>query len=313
MFNILVVGKKPPPVGGVTIFISRFEKALKKVENTTVLNLSFSSYFNRIDAVHINSSNPVKRLFWILFFSVRSKNIYYTIHGGDPRLNNFFNRISLKIVKGVFCLNKNVHEALLENKIHSMMHTTIFQENLPEFERYLVNRVNRKKDSINVLFYINNDSLRHGKEIYGASFILEFLNHIKNDSLSRILFTVVDLSGCYKEKFKSINNVKLKYIDNSVNFIEFLSLSDIYIRPTSTDGNSVALLEASILGLETIASDVVSRPKATKLYSYGDVNELVLVFRECVNNIISNNNSAKELNLNSVIDLVAFMENRLDF
>jgi len=44
--------------------------------------------------------------------------------------------------------------------------------------------------------------------------------------------------------------------------------SDIYLRPTSTDGDAVAIREALSLGTPVVASDIVSRPQGVNLYHH---------------------------------------------
>ena len=45
---------------------------------------------------------------------------------------------------------------------------------------------------------------------------------------------------------------------------------DIYVRPTSTDGDSVAVREVIDEGTIVIASDVCVRPEGVIVYKYGD-------------------------------------------
>ncbi len=49
---------------------------------------------------------------------------------------------------------------------------------------------------------------------------------------------------------------------------------DVYVRPTSTDGDSVAVREALDEGTFVIASDVCERPNGVMTYKYGDGDDL---------------------------------------
>ena len=51
--------------------------------------------------------------------------------------------------------------------------------------------------------------------------------------------------------------------------------TDVYIRPTYTDGDSVAVREVLDLGSQVVASDVCKRPKGTIYYSYGNMDDFV--------------------------------------
>ncbi|QNI75235.1 hypothetical protein [Synechococcus sp. MVIR-18-1] len=50
-------------------------------------------------------------------------------------------------------------------------------------------------------------------------------------------------------------------------FIEILRSSDLFIRNTSTDGDSISIWEALSLIVNVFATDVVSRPPGVTLYS----------------------------------------------
>ncbi|WP_437598134.1 glycosyltransferase family 4 protein [Sorangium sp. So ce590] len=57
-------------------------------------------------------------------------------------------------------------------------------------------------------------------------------------------------------------------------FSYLLSLADIFLRPTTTDGDSVALREAGYLGKQVIASDCVARPEGASLFETGSASSL---------------------------------------
>ena len=48
---------------------------------------------------------------------------------------------------------------------------------------------------------------------------------------------------------------------------------DLYVRPTSTDGDSVAVREALEAGAQVVTTDVVERPDKCILYHQGNVEE----------------------------------------
>lgn len=50
--------------------------------------------------------------------------------------------------------------------------------------------------------------------------------------------------------------------------------SDVYLRPTATDGDALAVREAISVGTPVVASGVVQRPPGTIVYRYGDANGL---------------------------------------
>lgn len=53
-----------------------------------------------------------------------------------------------------------------------------------------------------------------------------------------------------------------------------LSLSDVFVRPTLADGDSISVREALSLGIRVVASDVGHRPAGVHLFPPGDAGEL---------------------------------------
>ena len=64
-------------------------------------------------------------------------------------------------------------------------------------------------------------------------------------------------------------------------FLEMLARSDIFIRPTYADGDSLAIREALLAGCKVVASDCVSRPKGVILFRTADVRALSEAVRTC--------------------------------
>lgn len=61
---------------------------------------------------------------------------------------------------------------------------------------------------------------------------------------------------------------------DSDSFHSVLQIADTYVRPTTVDGDSIALREAMALGLHCVASDVVPRPRGVVTYCSTDGDAL---------------------------------------
>ena len=61
-----------------------------------------------------------------------------------------------------------------------------------------------------------------------------------------------------------------------------ISRSDLFLRPTTTDGDAVSVREALELGVPVVASDAVPRPDAVVLYRAGDLADFVAKVREAL-------------------------------
>jgi glycosyltransferase involved in cell wall biosynthesis len=53
-----------------------------------------------------------------------------------------------------------------------------------------------------------------------------------------------------------------------------ISASDVFVRPTFTDGDSISVREALSLGIPVIASDCVERPDGVVLFKTGNAGDL---------------------------------------
>lgn len=65
-------------------------------------------------------------------------------------------------------------------------------------------------------------------------------------------------------------------------FIRLLAASDVYVRPTRADGDSIAVREALDLGVAVVASDVVTRPAGCALFSTDDAHDLAAAIAPAV-------------------------------
>jgi glycosyltransferase involved in cell wall biosynthesis len=65
-------------------------------------------------------------------------------------------------------------------------------------------------------------------------------------------------------------------------FNRLLAASDVYVRPTRADGDSIAVREALDLGVAVVASDVVTRPRGCALFPSGDPGDLAAAIAQAV-------------------------------
>jgi glycosyltransferase involved in cell wall biosynthesis len=59
--------------------------------------------------------------------------------------------------------------------------------------------------------------------------------------------------------------------------------SDIFIRATNTDGDSISVREALSMGTSVVASDASPRPKGVVLFANRDIKALINVVRQSLN------------------------------
>ena len=124
----------------------------------------------------------------------------------------------------------------------------------------------------------------NGIDVYGFRSIIEVYVNIVN-SISDQIGLVLCIS----------DNHDTKRLEEIYEYAKYLGVSDfiywqigaidnirtlwkqvnIYVRPTSTDGDSVAIREALDEGTIVIASDVCKRPEGVVTYKFGDEKDLL--------------------------------------
>jgi glycosyltransferase involved in cell wall biosynthesis len=76
-----------------------------------------------------------------------------------------------------------------------------------------------------------------------------------------------------------------------------IAASDLFIRATREDGDSISVREALSLGVPAVVSDVGHRPSGAILFRAGDIDDLVLTVEAAL--VAPRSNSAGELVLPS--------------
>lgn len=269
MTKVLIIGSTPPPIGGVTRSIENLFNALKS-KNIEVEIFSKQSLWKikRFDIAHIHYSKSWKRFLGLMVGKLLAKRVIFTLHGNKYN-DDFFNTLNAKLADGVIFLNDTVSRNYKNNFKKSIVLTSLFKEGITKQIKQS-NIIDKKTEKIHLLVYAYDKVFQDGKDIYGIDFILNNLN--KLDEHFVVIF--VDPKSAYKN---DISNSKenLIYLNYEVDFVSLLREVDMYIRPTSTDGNSVAIQEALMLGKKVVASDVVERGAGVIVYQYDNFEDFL--------------------------------------
>ena len=93
-----------------------------------------------------------------------------------------------------------------------------------------------------------------------------------------------------EEKFQKAQNLIQQYqiqssfflINEKASFVKLIEQSDMVIRPTNTDGDSLTIREGLYLNKIVLASDVVKRPDGTKLFKTRNTVDLFEQMKELI-------------------------------
>ncbi|XZE20411.1 hypothetical protein SH449x_000282 [Pirellulaceae bacterium SH449] len=277
---VLLIGKCPPPIGGVTVHFSRLVHLLRGRFDLLVLNLSFQSLLyiarqtviQRKAVVHLHSSSPYFRFLFAFGGRLLHLNLVITYHGSlgrFGRLGNFFDLASLWLCRKPLVLNdSSLRIGLQFNRATQKISAFVPPLEIQELPRQLLARVSVAKQMYDCVFCtcafnVTFDS--RGKEIYGISELVEIFRH-----RPQFCLLVSDPSKKYHEFLRQsvpIIPPNVIFLSGEHCFMAVLRKSDVFIRHTTTDGDSLSVSESLFLRRLVLATDVVSRPSGVMLYS----------------------------------------------
>jgi glycosyltransferase involved in cell wall biosynthesis len=228
-----------------------------------------------------------------------AKKVIFTLHSNvynDDKMNY----LSQKLADGVILLNKNAEKKYKNIFKNTIVLGSIFAEGVDHQNFKKKKYIQKIENKLYLLVYAFDKVYREAKDVYGIDFILENISNIDD----KYVVVILDIKGSYKTEINQINSNSIIYLNHEVDFLSLLSEIDIYVRPTTTDGSSVAVQEALMLGKKVLASDVVERPAEVTLYKSGDFTD----FKEKLEHI----KETEGFTPNSIDDYLAFCNQLLE-
>ena len=283
--KLLIIGKTSinSGLGGVTVHVSRLLQLYEKFNmpfNFLDLGIKKNSYkiflhVLKVDIVYLHTSNPILRCLISIFCLFTFKKLLIMVHGDLGRFNFFKNQLdflSIRLCYKALLINeKSFLKGLSLNSNSKLVSAYIPPIVTIPLDKELTERIEIERQKSKLIIVTNAFNVafdKFKKEIYGISDLLEYFTKSKN-----VFFIVADPSGNYKKyissEFPHLNNVGF-FINKKIDFYELLKLSDVFIRNTSTDGDSLSIREALELNVACYATNVVSRPHGTKVYDLLD-------------------------------------------
>lgn len=311
--RIILVGAVPPTIGGIAIHVERLAgmlvrdgfqvevwdfytstksgpsllecRVVRGAKFLLFIKLLFDLSVNGSGIVHFHLSAGRLMPFLIPFLLLKSKTMLFaTVHSGsfvnEARAQGAFKRILnawvLRHLDRVVCVNSDTSRYIIdEMRCRTGQVCTI----IPYMPSYSLAAKESRGGPPKTLLasgygtplydwrtYLNACALRGDFE----EFRFVFYNKYDEPYYSEILGEGKRLLGA---AFKVYNDLTPR------EFSEVLQDSDIFIRPTLTDGDSIAVREALALGKIVVASDAVQRPSSCYLFKTGDSNSLAEVIK----------------------------------
>ena len=279
------------------------------------------------DIVHIHGSifTDLISAFYIIFFL--KKKVVFTIHD-QMQLQRVFAkwilfRFFLMIISGTdkinfVVVNKIIYKQLCEIGVTCKQISIVPAYISHDFENgdFLEEELISFKQKFDIMLSVYACHLNLSdtqKDIYGIDIALKALSIVaKNVSVS--VGMIVCVPGVISESVNILyNNIVaqmgisdhvLIYNKPLRNPLYFWKKSDLYIRPTLTDGDSIAVREALNLGTVVIASDVVSRPDSCLTFKSEDILDLSDKILYSINHLKQLKEDGAKINSDYYLDLM---------
>lgn len=296
MSKLLIVGNLPPPIGGVSIHVSRLLSWLdcnKEIDHGFYDLRNFKIFiFLKIivqsSIIHLHTSNTIFRFLVVLLCKLTMKKIIITIHGNLGRhslLLNYIDLISIYFSDIPVLINEeSFNQARKYNKKSKYVSAFIAPLKTEALPKRIEGELLKLSNCFNSIFCTNAFNVSFdssGNEIYQISTLINIFTEFPE-----YLLIVSDPSGNYYsfiERSGCIISDNIFFISELHDFVTVINHSDCLIRFTTTDGDSLSVREALFKGKSVIASNVVSRPQGVKLVNLSQ-SDLSKLLREFENN-----------------------------
>lgn len=298
--DVVVVGRFPPPIGGVSVFVERKYESLRASGASRVdlgsrlwlLKVIYLAVCTRC-LFFLNTTNlAVLFVFYGLGILGRTRiydhnsSRHYWGTGFKERCYLFFVRRA-----GSVCV---VHEHLLEHYRSRGINIPLEVESpfLPPvegrfgdvYEHYSVgvksflNEAGYFKIGFSASKYVLD---AEGRDLYGLETLCDLVSRLREAGVEvKCLLAVAEWrehaipDGLRNKISRLVGNGDMILLAGQYEFWPVYRYLDCFLRLTSTDGDSVSVREALYYKCPVVASDVVPRPDSAILYSYAEVETL---------------------------------------
>jgi len=325
--KVLLIGPVPPPVGGVSVHIARLTHRIIATDDLDCFvfdvgrfkffdrNLTSSNliaaivFFLKCDIVHLHISNQWK-VFIARFAKAFGKKVIYTRHNvrdAGSEIEKKFHALSDRAI-----LVSSVSSDIPDDKAF-IIPAYISAINTEPLNGELVTRLKGYNYVIAAISShpVNQPALFNGKDIYGFDLLLKaFENSSSKNQVLLLLDPKGTMESVYRPEVDLLNKMRkaVIYLTDEIDFSSLTEFLSVYIRPTITDGDSIAIREALNGGVKVIASDCVERPKGVQLFKSGNITSLTSAL-ESVNPAPNVNHEGQPDFAQKVLDLYRGLKN----
>lgn len=320
--RVLLIGPFPPPYGGVSVHLSRLvsllkdnfsfelidESPIKKSDIFNLRELRFLSYLKRVKRakiLYIHSGKTILQLSHLIVGKVFFKKTIITLHGFTSRPPKFifiFLGILYRLANVIIVVNEDIRTQLklpLKNCIQREAFIPPCIANEPELPDSIKEAVTKSRSEKKTIICANAFKLKtfQNQDIYGLDLCIEVTKRLRDKGKSFTFIFVVTSTDendlMYKKYQGVINSSNLSHtfflLNTNLSFVRLIQKSDIVVRPTNTDGDSLSIREGIFLNKRVLTSDVVLRPPGSILFQNRNVDDFELKLEKLIDEVSSPN------------------------
>lgn len=270
MTDVVIWGRLPPPLGGVTRCVQGLAEALSAagIVHTVVdwrQRQAVAHALGSRRALHVHNVSSVLRLVFVIAVKRLNgaKSIVYFHSGTLPAqlrspLRRRLARWGFRVVDAVWVTNAELARTIED--ISGVRAKVVS----PFSAKGLVNSRGSARPRSVLLF------VGYGKDLYGLSTAIAVKSSSALKGWSWTVVAYGDADSCEQVRRRaeaSDFNVLVNVDPESVGRV--LAEHEVLLRPTTADGDAMIVREALAAGMRVVASDVVPRPAGVELSSLG--------------------------------------------
>jgi len=288
-------------------------------------------FFATEDIVHYHNSYWRWRVIMGMMGLLGKKTVI-TIHGESLRDSlkgsNLFKKhilkFALKHTAAIIVINPETYKYVLSlgviqeriKNITSFLPPTIRKDEVSEIPQEVWNFI----DSHRPVISANAFRLKfyNGQDLYGLDMCVELCARLKNDYPDiGFVFALSDIGDNeYFQKMKQrIVEKRLKnnffFQTKPCQFYPILLKSDVFVRPTNTDGFGISIGEAIHFKIPAVASNVCTRPEGTILFQNREIDDFTTKVKDVLDNYDDHKRRLVNVKLEDCTDKIIELYERL--
>lgn len=300
----VVVGRFPPPIGGVSVFVKRKYEKLQ-ADGADFVDLGSRFWIFRLVAFRFGSgrryqlnSGSLRVLFLFFFLGILPRTIIYdhnsSRHYRDKPLARALYFFFVKRTHGIKVVHAHLRATYEAKGLGDLVdvESPFIAPNSLERDLIIGTYPNAVLDFMrdNSSYKIASSAWRYvdsanGSDLYGITALLALIRTLRAQKFPVRCLLAFGEFDPNRIPERTLTEIRCLEADSSLVLMEgqrefwpIYRHIDLFLRLTSTDGESISVLEAQHFGCKVLASNVVPRPPGVITYNYGCHKSLLNVF-----------------------------------